>query len=48
MLHDDLWTEAEVMLVHTSALGGGAIRPAAELCNGVDDNCDGRRDEGCW
>jgi hypothetical protein len=25
----------------------GAILPAAETCNGIDDNCDGTVDEGC-
>src|SRR5262249_44454934 len=25
----------------------GDVKPAAETCNGVDDNCDGRVDEGC-
>ena len=25
----------------------GAVGPAAEICNGLDDNCDGAIDEGC-
>jgi hypothetical protein len=25
----------------------GAVGPRAETCNGADDNCDGRTDEGC-
>jgi hypothetical protein len=25
----------------------GEVQPGADICNGLDDNCDGRADEGC-
>ena len=25
----------------------GGVRPTPEICNGLDDNCDGRADESC-
>lgn len=25
----------------------GEVQPTADICNGIDDNCDGRVDEGC-
>jgi hypothetical protein len=45
----DFGCEQGMQICNEGAWGAceGAVTPAVEVCNGLDDDCDGRVDEGC-